>query len=165
MSIKVLWVDDEKTILRWYFDVRWDLDDYYHCVDKTYKLITGLEHTVHIIMHGEAMTPPTNILSGMRRVDRRIAPNQGLVVIVGADDYTRSMFETAARIAPKVMAEAHYVDTLEDVHTLLNDHTGHDAIIDSTDSTPPVEAVEDPNPIETESHADLPPATTEVNDD
>ncbi|MFW5771689.1 MAG: hypothetical protein ACOCZH_00090 [Phototrophicaceae bacterium] len=120
MSIHTVWDDPDHRILRQIFPQHWTLDEYRHLVERTNKLLMGLDHTVHIIVDGrESERAPSNILSIARYVDSRIAPNQGTVVVLGADDFVRTVIEAAKRIAPRATADVYLVDTLEEAHAVL----------------------------------------------
>ncbi|GAB4512452.1 MAG: hypothetical protein OHK0046_11980 [Anaerolineae bacterium] len=122
MGIRVVWDNPEKTTLRQVFSGRWELDDLYQCADKTHRLISSLEHPVHVIMDLTDSQAPTNMLSAVRYLESRVAPNQGIVVMVGADDFMASMLEVARRIAPRATANGHWADNLEDARRVISEN-------------------------------------------
>lgn len=119
MGIKVTWDNPEKTVLRQNFNGRWEIDELYHCIDKTHKLLSGLDHPVHIIIDLTNSKVPTNVLSAMRYMDSRVAPNQGIVVVVGADDYTETIMDVAKRLAPHAIGNSYQTTSLEDARRVI----------------------------------------------
>ncbi len=120
MGIRLTWDNDRKSVLRQQFEGSWELEDFYRAVDKTRKLLDGLSHTVHIILDTTlSERTPSNLLSAMRYVDSKVAPNQGEIVVVGADESLRSMLEIASRIAPDATGGGYFVDTLPEAYKLL----------------------------------------------
>lgn len=120
MTIRLTWDTERKTVLRQQFEGYWDLDEFYRIIDKTRKLLDGLSHTVHIIFDTtNSHRTPSNLLSAMRYVNDQVAPNQGEVIFVGADDELRSMLAIASRIAPDATGSGHYVETLPEAYSLL----------------------------------------------
>jgi hypothetical protein len=91
-------------------------------VNRAYKLLNGLDHTVHLIIDGtQENRTPTNIPSIIRNIDDKIAPNQGMVVLVGVDDTYKSITKAARKLAPRAMQNRHYADTLDDARRLIAD--------------------------------------------
>jgi len=120
MGIKILWEDRSKTVMRQVYEGRWTVDDYRNAVDTTRKLLNGLGHTVHIIVDVTASArTPSNLLSVMRYVETQVAPNQGMVVVVGADAYTQSILSIAKRIAPRATGNTSIVNSLEDARAMI----------------------------------------------
>ena len=120
MTIRLTWETDRKNVLRQQYEGYWDLEDFYRIIDKTRKLLDGLAHPVHIIIDAtNSLRTPSNLLSAMRYVNDQVAPNQGEVIIVGADDELRTMLEIASRIAPDATGSGYYVDNLTDAYALL----------------------------------------------
>jgi hypothetical protein len=122
MGIKLIWDNDEKTILRRVLLGRWTAEEYLNSVNRAYKLLNGLDHTVHLIIDGtQENRTPTNILSIIRNIDDKIAPNQGMVVLVGVDDTYKSIAKAARKLAPRAMQNRHYANTLDDARRLIAD--------------------------------------------
>ena len=124
MGIKITWDSEDKTILLHDYTGYWDLDDYRRAVDKTSKLLNGLDHTVHFIMDLSETHVPSNILSVMRYTENKAAANQGLIVIVGADTFVTSVFEVARRIAPTATNNTYFVNNIEEARSFITQQTG-----------------------------------------
>jgi hypothetical protein len=121
MGIKVLWEDQDRTIIRQVLKGRWTVEEYLHSAEKIYKLLNGLPHTVHIITDAqESDGVPANFLSIARRLNELVAPNQGLVLITASDPHSRTIIEAARKIAPQATHNMHYVDTIKDAHQFIN---------------------------------------------
>ena len=120
MGIKILWEDRDKTVMRQVYEGRWSVDDFRQVISTTHKLLNGLPHTVDIIMDATLSDgTPSNILAAMRYAEQQVAPNQGRVVVIGADLFMQEMLAVAKRIAPRATGNTTLVDTLEDARVLV----------------------------------------------
>lgn len=90
---------------------------------KTYKLLSGLPHTVHIIVDTSASEEvPSNILSVIRNLDRWVADNQGISVLVGGSEFMETVIPAAKKLAPRATANAFRADSTEEVHAIIARH-------------------------------------------
>lgn len=124
MGIKVLWENQERTVIRQVLKGRWTVEEYLHSAEKIYKLLNGLPHTVHIIADArESDGVPANFLSIARQLDELVAENQGLVLIIAANPHSRTIVEAARKIAPRATRNMHYVDNITTAYGMIDGMT------------------------------------------
>lgn len=115
MSIQIIWEDKQKSVMRQVFSGRWTVEEYRRSVEKTQKLLKGLPHTVHIIVDlRESEGTPSNILSAARFADAQMPDNLGMVMIVNADAFDRTIVSMAERIAPRLLHQHSYAHTIDE---------------------------------------------------
>lgn len=120
MAVYVHWDDEDKSILCQVYTGAWTLDEFNHTIRKTHKLLSGLPHTVHIIVDlTQSERSPSNILAAIRDLDRYTTPNQGLVVLVGADAFSRSIISMAKRLAPRATLNGHFADSITEARQYI----------------------------------------------
>ncbi len=84
-------------------------------------MIESVASTVDIIQDVSRLVAlPSNILSVSRHVDNRSHPRRGVTVVVGLNRYVKIMLSIGGSIAPKAMANFHYVDTMAEAQPLLD---------------------------------------------
>lgn len=120
MPIPIVWEDTQHRVMRHVYPARWTLEDYQALLERSAKLIRGINHRVHIIVdRRQSQTVPSNILSLVRYAETLVQPNQGAVVYVQAADFTRTILHAARRIAPLATGQLHHVDTLPDAYRVI----------------------------------------------
>ncbi len=124
MAIKVIWDNDEQTIIRQIYGGHLKREDYSVAVDEFERLAKSVMHTVHSIMDRSEVlsTTPGMVLPAMRYANSHVPPNIGLRVIVKASAFTRVMVEAGRRIAPRLMEEVYFADTLDEARAIIARH-------------------------------------------
>ena len=127
MPIKVQWESEEKGIVYWSFEGFWLWSEYFESIqdlvnltepvkDKRIDIICDLRPSKHI---------PLNIIKNVQLGSPKNsaeAPNWGITVIVGSDNFIKLIYTLLSRIN-SFLAE-HYVlsETMEDAHRLIEEH-------------------------------------------
>jgi hypothetical protein len=120
MSVQVFWDNDEKTIIRQLYEGVIRLEDYYATIDKVSEMIRSVDYTVHTIYQRERVTAqPSTMISVLRYGHRRLPPNLGINVIIGANQVTRVIVNIGKSIAPNLAKNVCFADTVEEAHTLI----------------------------------------------
>lgn len=122
MSIKVLWDNPEKTIIRYAYDGRWSLDEFNDAYVEARKLLDTVDHLVDFIIDVRSSPLiPNGVLSRGRNVVLAPHPNEGRTMIIGASSFVRAMADIFQKIygvrgnrIPFLFAT-----TLEDAHVRL----------------------------------------------
>jgi hypothetical protein len=73
------------------------------------------------------VSTPGVLLPAMRHANNTMPPNVGLRVIIKASMFTRVLVDLGRRIAPNVINNIHFVDTLDEARRLIDNHTGKSA--------------------------------------
>lgn len=99
MPIHVAWDNAEKTIIKNVFDGPWTVEDFQEAVAQTKHAMMSVEHTVYLIADMRAGgNLPKGFLSAMSGLNRSLPPNVGLAIIVGGNQYTRSVMSVLHRL-------------------------------------------------------------------
>lgn len=128
MPVEVVWDDEAQTILRQIYSGHIKLEDYMSATDEFVRMARTVPHTVHSIMDrtGVVSTPGV-MLPAMRHADNTMPPNVGLRVIIKASMFTRVLVDLGRRIAPNVVNNIHFVDTLDEARLLIASHIAKSA--------------------------------------
>lgn len=125
MPITTEWFNDTQTIALQTFQGDWNLTDFHQSADRIVELAGGLSHTIHLIVDFRRNTKlPANIMTGMRYVSKRQPDNLGLVVVVGANLFARTMVNMTHHLLPN-MRNIRLADTLEEAAALIEAHEAH----------------------------------------
>src|SRR5262245_59394756 len=113
MGIKIVWDNDEKTVVRYIFEKNWTWQEFFTAKAEAYALIDTVKHPVGIIMDAppEVNLPP-NTLTHSRNALRNKHPNTRVIAFVLTQAFVRSMINIFMRISPN-SADLHIVATLD----------------------------------------------------
>jgi hypothetical protein len=115
MSIHIEWHDEGQTILIQTYKGDWTINDYIDVVNRTFNLIDPLSHPVDVIADMTCSgRNPVHFISAGPYIRNKISPNQHMIVVVGANEFIRKMGVIAQRMAPHVVRNMHFVNTLDE---------------------------------------------------
>jgi hypothetical protein len=119
MSIKIVWDNDEKTVVRYIFDKQWTWPEFFTAKAEAYALIGSVKHPVGIIMDAppEVKLPP-NTLTHSRNALRNKHPNTRVIAFVLTHSFVRSMIHIFMKVAPG-STDLHIVSTLEEARQVV----------------------------------------------
>lgn len=133
MPITSSWYDDKKTLIYAQFEGYWDLNDYFQMVETNGKMVETQAHTVNIILDlRPTLTRPLNLLSAARHVEKKWPENQGVVCVVGANQYLKSIVGIARRFAPKAVGQTYFMSTMDEAFSFINEHSPEAEIYEMT---------------------------------
>ena len=120
MPIHVIWDDDEKKIIKHIYDGKWSLGEFHQAVDQNAMMVSSVPHQVDIIADlSKSAGIPSNMLSTVNRVLKKMPANQRLNVIVGADRFTTILLNVALKIVPNGSTSVKIVPTLEEAYEII----------------------------------------------
>lgn len=120
MPIRVEWANPEKTILLEIVEGEWTLKDAYNLLDEVYHRMAEVPHRVDIIADmTQSHFSRQNIFSTFNHLQRRSSPNAGIIVVVRANAYVKSIADLARKIAPRGLAKIQFVDTMEEAYAVI----------------------------------------------
>lgn len=123
MGIRIVWDDDERTIIRHVYEGDWTLEDYYHLIDENYRLLDEVGHPVYIINDLRAMTSmPQDMAMAIRYAVHKAHPNEVINVMVGASMYVNMLVDAINKSIKGKVTEVNYVNTLEEAYTMIENH-------------------------------------------
>jgi hypothetical protein len=120
MPIQVVWDDEGKTIIRQIYSGKLTLQDYITATNLLEQMVKGVSHTVNSLMdRTEVVSAPGIILPAMRYANSHVPPNLGLRVVIKGDMFTHVIVDIGRRIAPRLVHDVYFVDTLEEGRALI----------------------------------------------
>jgi hypothetical protein len=124
MGIRIVWDDEQKTIIRHVYEGRWTLEDYYALIDANYHEIDSVNHRVDIINDLRKMTGmPSNLTAAIRYAARHAHKNEGINVMVGSTTFIKILVETINKVVGE-HTEVIYTDTIEQAYKIIAKHRG-----------------------------------------
>jgi hypothetical protein len=120
MPIRVIWDDETKTTIRQIYSGKLTLQDYIIATDAVEQMAKGVTHTVHSLMdRTEVISAPGIILPAIRYANNHVPPNLGVRVIIKGDMFTHVIVDIGRRIAPRLVHDIYFVDTLEEGRAVI----------------------------------------------
>lgn len=120
MNVKVVWDTPDHTILRLIFEPRWTRDALHKALEVAWQTLEHLKHTAHIIVDQTGGHVPASIFITQAKLLTTLAehPHAGSLIVIGADDETRSLCDTAT-YHNSLCENLHFADTLDDAYSVL----------------------------------------------
>lgn len=123
MPIQVVWDNEAKTVIRQIYSGNVSLQDYMTAADDVERLAKMVPHTVHSIMdRGQIQSTPSMVLRALRYANNHVPPNLGLRVIINGDVFTRVVVDIGRQIAPRLIRDIYFVDTLDAARDVITRH-------------------------------------------
>ena len=124
MPINVVWDNNAKTIIRQIYTGRLILQDYIVATNELEQMAKEVTHTVHSLMDRTDVTSaPGIVLPAMRYANSHVPPNLGLRVIIKGDMFTHVIVDIGRRVAPRLIHDIYFVDSLEEGRAVIAKHT------------------------------------------
>ncbi len=122
MAVKFDWYDTDKAIGRYELDENWTWEEVRHVMAESWVEISKVDTIVDSIMISKSLSLPPSAMAHLRSLSQNRPSNTGIMVIVGASSFQRSMVQvfraiyssTLRREVPFVFA-----NSLEEAHSLL----------------------------------------------
>ena len=122
MGIQVVWDNDEKTIIRYVFDVRWTWDDFYAARTDAYNLIDTVQHKIGVIFDAPPnVTLPPNMITHSRSAISKTHENTHVVVVVVGNTYVRAMLTMVRKLSKKAAEKLELAPTLDEARALVRE--------------------------------------------
>ena len=121
MSIKVVWDNEEKTIVRYVFDARWTWDEFYVARAEAYRQIDSVQHRVGVIFD----TPPniglpSNMITHSKSAVNKTHSNTIVVVVVAQNMYLRTMLTMVMKLSKKAGVMMRLASSLEEARMIVH---------------------------------------------
>jgi hypothetical protein len=102
MGIKVTWDNEDHSAIRYDYEGKWTWNDLYEAVKECHRLLDSVNYKVDSIIDLEhSSLLPENALSHGQSVVKMSHPNQGIMIVVGANALVRSLLDIYKRIYVK----------------------------------------------------------------
>jgi len=123
MPIQVVWDDETKTTIRQIYSGKLTLQDYIIATDTLERMAKEVSHTVHSLMdRTNVASAPGIVLPAMRYANSHVPPNLGIRVVVKGDMFTHVLVDIGRRVAPRLIHDVHFVETLEEGRAVIAKH-------------------------------------------
>jgi hypothetical protein len=126
MAIRVEWDDPNQTALRYTYEGSWNWDEFQQAHRQARLMLDTVDHKVDVIIDVvQTGILPNNILSRANSIPRDRHPNEGTVIIVGANPLIRFLYDVARRIYAEVIDYRGYriVSNLEEARSIARSRT------------------------------------------
>ncbi len=125
MNGQLIWDNEEKTVLRQVYQGSPTVNDIQEMAAQTYDLLMAVPHKVHLIIESGLMNKAArdSFVQASRTLDQKVAPNQGMVVVVNETAGMQVFVKTVGVRAPRASTNVHTVRTLEEARTLIAEKT------------------------------------------
>ncbi len=99
--ITVEWVNEEKTILRWYLEAGWTWEEFSTAQIKAHEMVDSISWMIDdLIVSNSPRYIPANALTNLREISQRRHPRHGLSYVVGAPAFISVLLNALGRIIP-----------------------------------------------------------------
>lgn len=126
MAIRVEWDDSSQYAVRYVYEGSWNWDEFQQARKQARLLMDTVDHKVDIIIDVvQTGILPNNILSRANSIPRERHPNEGTIIIVGANPLIRFLYDVARRIYAEVIDYRGYrmVANLEEARSIARSRT------------------------------------------
>ena len=124
MPINVVWDNNAKTIIRQIYTGKLTLQDYIMATNELEQMAKEVTHTVHSLMdRTDVISAPGLVLPAMRYANSHVPPNLGIRVIIKGDMFTHVIVDIGRRVAPRLIHDIYFVDSLEEGRAVIAKHT------------------------------------------
>lgn len=123
MPYRVYWDEHNDRILYHEYSGVVTAEEYIAVVDENWDLISPLDHTVHVIQdRRHVRSRVQSIFRALKYANSKTPSNLGLRVVVGADSYVKMLISLSQRIAPKLVRDVYFADSVEEAHSIITAH-------------------------------------------
>src|SRR5262245_37024169 len=120
MSITVDWDNSDHSVIRYIYRDKLIWDELYAAIASGHRLMDVANGTVDIIVDvSKSKLISTNALPRSRQAMQMVHPRQGIVIVVGASVWLRSLVDLYHRIYGKDQQKFWMVDSVEEAHQLI----------------------------------------------
>ncbi len=124
MSIRVIWDNEDKTILRYVYEGRWDQSEFGKAYAEAKTMLDTVNHKVGVIIDVQnSHLIPNGIISRSRNLVTTPSQNEGTNVIVGANAFIRSLVDTFSKVwrhGPLEHRQIIFATSLEEARKILS---------------------------------------------
>ena len=121
MPIRTFWSDQNKIVIHVVFEDRWDVHDFERMIEDVRQMRATVHHRFDVILDFTTSYSGhnLNLLSSISRIDDIISNHTGITLLVKAPAYIKYLVGVVEKIAPRITADLHLCDTLDEAYELL----------------------------------------------
>lgn len=122
-TIRYIWEDDDRTILRIDYDKGWTVQDYEIVTRETIDIIEDLSHSVYTINNfGSNIIPPAGFYKVLHRLQPLVPDNIEMVISVAHGPMLELLVRLITRLVPSIKPMAHIVFSLDEARAEITKH-------------------------------------------
>ena len=125
MGVMSTWDNEVKTIIRVDFEGEWTWDEFESAQHELKERLDSVDHKADIIVVLGTGTVPQGALAKFSTIVTTPAfahPNAGLLAIVGANDFTKTLADIFAKLHQREAKKVTLVCTIEEAYEALIEH-------------------------------------------
>ncbi|MBC7871051.1 MAG: hypothetical protein H7Y09_09460 [Chitinophagaceae bacterium] len=120
MSIKLYWVDEKQTILRYDVRGRWTWWDFYEAFGRAYRMSATVQHRVDMMVNLADSGPfPGGALNHAQTLSNRLSENMGLTIVVTGNRLAKALYQSGCGLYPNVPAFLRLANSVEEARALI----------------------------------------------
>ncbi|MCA0454193.1 MAG: hypothetical protein LCI00_09495 [Chloroflexi bacterium] len=122
MPIYIDWGNDEHTLLIEKFVEPWTPDELMEMIETGVSMVSSVDHTVDIIIDFQdaKFYVPVKFMPAVKRLKQLGTMNRGMVVIVKAPSFIKSLIRFAREFTPATYVNVEFVERMSSAIELLN---------------------------------------------
>jgi len=99
MTIRVLWHNEQKTIIRHSYEANWTWQDFHNALDETLAMTTDIDQPIDLFidLHNTQILLP-GAITHFRQLTQKLAPKVAFVVVTGGNQFMKMMFNMFQRV-------------------------------------------------------------------
>ena len=99
MTIRVLWHNEQKTIIRHSYEKGWGWQDFHKALDETLKMSADNDQAIDLFLDlHDAQTIPAGAITHFRQLTQKLSPKVAFVVVTGGNQFMKTMFTMFQRV-------------------------------------------------------------------
>lgn len=120
MSVRVVWDNDQKTIVRYVFEGKWTWDELYPAYNQAIEMEKAQPHRVHAILDmRKAIGVPANVLTHLKHISDKQPDNIGLSIVVTSSSFVHSLYQIAIKFYNKIDYYFRVAETLDEAYKMI----------------------------------------------
>jgi hypothetical protein len=120
MGITAVWDNDERTVIRYIHEGRWDWSDFYHAIQAANSMMDQVSHKVGLIIDVEqSSVVPSGAISRISGLRGKVHRNTGMTALVGANMFVRLLYDLFQKVYG-MTTDFVMVSTLDEAREVLS---------------------------------------------
>lgn len=122
MTVKFGWYDADKSVGYYELIGNWTWEEVYQVIGESWAEISKVDATVDSIMISKSLSLPPSAMAHLRSLSQNRPANTGIMAIVGASGFQRSMIQVFSSIYSSTLRREVpfiFADSVEEAYRLL----------------------------------------------
>lgn len=120
MGIKIVWGDEDKTIIHHVYEGNWTIEEYYNLISEHSRTLSRLDYPVAVVNDMRLSGPvPAGIGAAVKYAARKAPANEEIKIMVGGDRSIKTLIDLINMTAGTDVTELIYVKTPEEAYTII----------------------------------------------